>query len=51
MVARPPAPRDTPYNGGAVVAYGGQLWMAKWWNYNAIPGANAEGVRIRVQAC
>ncbi|QUQ66014.1 hypothetical protein [Kutzneria sp. CA-103260] len=43
--------RDTAYSGGAVVAYAGQLWMAKWWNYNAIPGANAEGVWIRAQAC
>jgi hypothetical protein len=43
--------RDTAYNGGAVVAYGGQLWVAKWWNYNAVPGANAEGVWQPAQSC
>ena len=43
--------RDTAYNGGDVVAYGGRLWVAKWWNYNAAPGANAEGVWLRAQSC
>ncbi|MFI9383322.1 carbohydrate-binding protein [Kutzneria sp. NPDC052558] len=43
--------RDTAYDGGAVVAYGGRLWMAKWWNYNAVPGANAEGVWLVATGC
>ncbi|MEV6606558.1 carbohydrate-binding protein [Kutzneria sp. NPDC051319] len=36
--------RDTAYEGGSIVAYNGHLWVAKWWNYNAVPGANQEGV-------
>jgi chitinase len=43
--------RDTAYNGGAVVEYGGGVWEAKWWNYNAAPGANAEGVWVRAPGC
>lgn len=43
--------RDTAYNGGAVVEFGGGVWEAKWWNYNAAPGANAEGVWVPVQGC
>jgi hypothetical protein len=36
--------QNTAYDQGSVVAYQGHLWLAKWWNYNAVPGANAEGV-------
>ena len=43
--------RDTAYNGGAVVEYGGGIWEAKWWNYNAAPGANAEGVWVQAPGC
>jgi chitodextrinase len=43
--------RDTAYNQGSIVAYQSQLWLAKWWNYNAIPGANAEGVWQQVRYC
>jgi hypothetical protein len=35
---------DRAYNGGSVVAWDGALWVAKWWNYNAVPGDNDEGV-------
>lgn len=43
--------RNTAYSGGSVVSYGGQLWVAKWWNYNAVPGANAEGVWLPARSC
>lgn len=43
--------RDTAYDGGSVVSWNGSLWVAKWWNYNAIPGANQEGVWDRARSC
>jgi hypothetical protein len=43
--------RDTAYGGGQVVSYGGRLWVSKWWNYNAVPGANAEGVWLPAREC
>ncbi|MFC0433867.1 hypothetical protein [Kutzneria buriramensis] len=42
---------DTAYDGGAMVSWNGSLWVAKWWNYNAIPGANQEGVWDRARSC
>jgi hypothetical protein len=43
--------RDTAYDGGSVVFWNGSLWLAKWWNYNAVPGANQEGVWDRTRSC
>ena len=43
--------QDTAYDGGAMVAFGGRLWVAKWWNYNSVPGANTEGVWEPAQRC
>jgi hypothetical protein len=43
--------QDTAYDQGSIVAYQGHLWLAKWWNYNAIPGANAEGVWQLARDC
>lgn len=43
--------KDTAYEGGAMVAFGGGLWVAKWWNYNSVPGANTEGVWEPAQRC
>lgn len=43
--------RDTAYDGGTVVTFGGSLWVAKWWNYNSVPGQNAEGVWEPAQSC
>ncbi|HEY0494618.1 MAG TPA: chitinase [Kutzneria sp.] len=34
----------TPYNGGAVVSYGGHKWTAKWWTQGDTPGANSQNV-------
>jgi hypothetical protein len=43
--------RDTAYPGGSMVVYRGFEWTAKWWNYNAVPGANSEHVWERTQLC
>jgi chitinase len=34
----------TAYTGGAVVAYNGRRWQAKWWTQGDIPGNNSQGV-------
>ena len=43
--------RDTPYNGGALVRHNDAEWLARSWNYNAEPGANADNAWIRVLRC
>ncbi|KAI0351779.1 glycoside hydrolase [Trametes cingulata] len=32
---------DTVYVGGDQVSYNGDLWTAKWWSYNDVPGGPA----------
>jgi hypothetical protein len=43
--------RNTAYAGGSVVVHAGHEWTAEWWNYNAEPGANAEGVWSPTRTC
>ncbi|KAF8548187.1 glycoside hydrolase [Imleria badia] len=41
---------DVTYVGGNQVTYSGDLWTAKWWTYNDIPGGPA-GVWVDEGAC
>ncbi|GAA5182952.1 chitinase [Rugosimonospora acidiphila] len=41
----------TAYNGGALVAYNGHRWTAKWWTQGDIPGNNSQGVWTDNGAC
>jgi chitinase len=40
----------TAYTGGNEVTYNGELWQAKWWTYNDVPGGPA-GVWTLLGSC
>ncbi|KAG8218074.1 glycoside hydrolase family 18 protein [Butyriboletus roseoflavus] len=41
---------DVAYVGGDQITYNGDLWTAKWWTYNDVPGG-AAGVWVDEGAC